>query len=229
MHGANRIPHVFSILCMLLLLAACGSTPATPEQAESTGGEDATTAGAVTVRDPWVRMAVMTGAADAESMMEEELEKMEEGGDDAMTATDEMTHTGAMTHTKEMTATDGMTPTDAMTGSMAHGHGGGTSAAYMTVVNNTDTDDAIIGAATDVAETVELHTVTEGESGMMQMRPVEEIAVPANGEVELKPGGFHVMLIDLTQDLNEGDTVDLTLTLENAGEVEISAPVRMAE
>ncbi len=106
-------------------------------------------------------------------------------------------------------------------------HGGSTSAAYMTLVNGSATADALVSAATDAAEVVELHTVIM-EENVMRMRPVEQIEVPANGETELRPGGFHVMLIGLQRDLNAGDTVDLTLTFANAGEVTVSAPVQVA-
>jgi hypothetical protein len=115
-------------------------------------------------------------------------------------------------------------------GEMDHGDthemgSGSNSAAYMTLVNPGDTPDALIRASTDAAETVELHTVIM-EDGVMMMRPVTQIDVPASGETELRPGGFHVMLLGITDDLEEGETVDLTLTFENAGDVSISAPVR---
>jgi hypothetical protein len=110
-------------------------------------------------------------------------------------------------------------------GDMDHS-GGSTSAAYMTLVNGSDTADALVSAATDAAEVVELHTVIM-EENVMRMRPVEQIDVPANGETELRPGGFHIMLIGLQRDLNEGDTVNLTLTFANAGDVTLSAPVQV--
>ncbi len=111
-------------------------------------------------------------------------------------------------------------------GEMEHA-GGSTSAAYMTLVNGSDTSDALVSAATDAAEVVELHTVLM-EENVMRMRPVEQVEVPANGETELRPGSFHIMLIGLQRDLNEGDTVDLTLTFANAGEVTVAAPVQVA-
>jgi periplasmic copper chaperone A len=106
-------------------------------------------------------------------------------------------------------------------------HGGSNSAAYMTLANSSDTPDALISASTDAAETVELHTVEQTPDGVMKMRPVEQIDVPAGGEQQLKPGGFHVMLLGITRDLNEGETVDLTLVFENAGELTLSLPVQM--
>lgn len=117
-------------------------------------------------------------------------------------------------------------------GSMNNGQHGGmnmgsgsNSAAYMTLVNQTDTSDALISATTDVAETVELHTVID-DNGVMKMRPVEKIDLPAGGEQQLKPGGFHIMLLNIKKDLNEGDTVHLTLTFQNGGTLEVDAPVK---
>lgn len=141
-----------------------------------------------------------------------------------------MSHEEDMTSSHEMSNTNGMSPNEGESGmnmGMMGGHGGGSnSAAYMMVSNAGDTDDAIIKASTDVAETVELHTVIN-DNGVMKMRPVEKITIPANGEQRLKPGGFHVMLLGITQDLNAGDSVTLTLTLEQAGDMTITAPVSM--
>lgn len=105
-------------------------------------------------------------------------------------------------------------------------HGGSNSAAYMTLINSGDTPDALIAAETDVAETVELHTV-EMENGVMKMRPVPQIDVPAQGEQMLKPGGFHIMLLGIQHDLKDGETVTLTLTFEKSGTMDVVAPVQM--
>jgi hypothetical protein len=110
------------------------------------------------------------------------------------------------------------------------GHGdmamnGVTSAAYLTLRNGTAQDDALIRASSDVAEVVELHNV-EMVDNVMQMRPVEQIDVPAQGQAELKPGGYHIMLINVTRDLNPGDTVELTLTFRSGEEITVSAEVR---
>jgi hypothetical protein len=109
-----------------------------------------------------------------------------------------------------------------------NGHGGGNSAAYMTLRNATDTPLALVGAQTDAASTVELHTTTM-EGNVMQMRPVEQIDIPANGEVELQPGGLHIMLLGLTRDLNEGDSIALTLTLDNGETIQLDVPVGLPE
>ncbi len=98
-------------------------------------------------------------------------------------------------------------------------------AAYLTVRNTGDEDDALVAASSDVAEMVGLHeTVTEG--AMMKMQAVEEIAVPAGGEAILEPGGYHVMLMQLKGPLEEGDTFDMTLTFAEAGTVDVAVAVK---
>lgn len=62
-------------------------------------------------------------------------------------------------------------------------------------------------------------------SGEMKMQQVMEIVLPAGTAVELKPGGYHVMFIGLVSPLKTGDTLELTLTFQNAGEVVVSVPV----
>jgi copper(I)-binding protein len=60
----------------------------------------------------------------------------------------------------------------------------------------------------------------------MGMRKIDSLAIPAGGTVELKPGGYHIMLIDLNRELVAGEKVDITLKFEKAGDVKISAEVR---
>lgn len=126
-------------------------------------------------------------------------------------------------------------------------------AAYMEVSNTGDSDDALIGAAVDpgIAATVEIHetvtmdsddggmgsdttmgdmgtdTTMEG-GGMMTMQPVERIDIPAGGSVSLEPGGYHVMFLDLAAPFEAGDSIEITLTFENAGEQVVTAEVRDA-
>lgn len=121
-------------------------------------------------------------------------------------------------------------------------------AAYM--VLEADTDDALVKASvpSTVAARVELHETVAAsggsgsggmggtggmgsggsgaESGAMSMRPVGEIELPAGEEVALEPGGLHVMLLELAKPLTEGQTIRLTLTFEEAGEMTVEVPVR---
>lgn len=102
----------------------------------------------------------------------------------------------------------------------------GTGAAYMIVKNAGTEADRLVGGATEIAGVVEIHEVVD-EGGMMEMRPLAYgLETPAGGEVILQPGGYHVMLIGLTEDLTDGMTFDLTLSFEHAGEVVVPVSVR---
>jgi copper(I)-binding protein len=59
----------------------------------------------------------------------------------------------------------------------------------------------------------------------MKMEHVEALDIPADGMLEMKPGGYHIMLMGLTQPLKEGDEIEITLTFEKAGEVKLKAKV----
>lgn len=98
-------------------------------------------------------------------------------------------------------------------------------AAYMVLQNNGAAEDKLLSVESDVARTIELHETKES-GGMMEMSPVPNIPVPANGRTELKPGGLHVMLIGLTRQLKAGEKVQLTLNFEKAGKMPVTAEVR---
>ena len=97
-------------------------------------------------------------------------------------------------------------------------------AAYLVIQNN-GAADKLLSVTSDIAQAIELHESMES-NGMMQMSPVPNIPVPANSKVELKPGGFHMMLIGLTHPLKTGDNVQLTLNFEKAGKIPVTAEVR---
>jgi hypothetical protein len=124
---------------------------------------------------------------------------------------------------------DGMGGMNSMGDAAEEGDGmqmaGSNSAAYMTIRNAGANVDRLILAESDVAQAVELH-IGEMVDGVMSMRKVEGIEVPAGGTAELAPGGLHIMLINLTRELNPGDMVNLRLTFENAGVREVQATVR---
>lgn len=100
---------------------------------------------------------------------------------------------------------------------------GGTGAGFMTL-RSTGGADRLVSAASPAARTVELHTMTM-DGGIMRMRPVPDIPVPAGGTVTLAPGGMHVMLIGLTAPLRAGDRIPVTLTFERAGAVQVELAV----
>ena len=103
------------------------------------------------------------------------------------------------------------------------GLAGGNSATYFVIENGTGTDDTLLSASSDVASAVELH-MTSMQDGNMQMMHQEAVPVPA-GETEFKPGGLHVMLIGLNQELSPGDTFSLTLDFATAGEMPLQVVV----
>jgi len=102
---------------------------------------------------------------------------------------------------------------------------GANGAIYVTLTNTGTQADALLSASSDAAQTVELHEV-KNDGGVMKMRPVAKIDVPAGGKIEMKPGGYHVMLLGLKHDLKKGDKVPVTLKFERGGEVNAEATVR---
>ena len=101
----------------------------------------------------------------------------------------------------------------------------GTSAVYMLLHNHGAEDDALVGVSTDVAASAETHLSQMGADGTMQMIPQESIALPAGGEVELKPGSYHIMLIGLVKDLKVGDNITITLHFEKHEDITLTVPV----
>ena len=116
-------------------------------------------------------------------------------------------------------------------------------AAYMTLTSSVD--DRLTGVAVDagIAATVDLHETvmaggmtgdTTGDTSgsmpvttepTMMMQPVDGIDLPAGTAVELKPGGYHIMLLDRVAPLEMGQTFTITLTFEQAGSVEVPVTV----
>lgn len=87
----------------------------------------------------------------------------------------------------------------------------------------------LVSASSPVAGVVEIHEMTM-DGSTMKMRAIAALDLPAGRTVELKPGGYHVMLMDLKQQVKPGDTVTVTLVIEGAGgkreTLEVKAPVR---
>lgn len=116
------------------------------------------------------------------------------------------------------------TPMGGMGGAMG-GDAPTTSAVYMVIVNEGQAADELVGASSDAATTVETHETTI-VNDVMRMQPVKGILVPAAGKVELKPGGYHVMLIGVMRDLKPGDRFTVKLRFQKSGEMTITPDVR---
>ncbi len=100
---------------------------------------------------------------------------------------------------------------------------GGNSAVYF-VIENSGAEDALLGASVAVADSAEMHRSVMDE-GVMRMEMQPSVAVPGGGRVAFEPGGLHIMLIGLKEDLNPGDSLEVTLTFEKAGEITLQVPV----
>ncbi|MGB0683940.1 MAG: copper chaperone PCu(A)C [Magnetovibrionaceae bacterium] len=96
-------------------------------------------------------------------------------------------------------------------------------AAFMKL--ESETADRLLSGSSTVSEAVELHTHIN-DNGVFRMREVEAIELPAGEDVVLKPGGLHVMLMGLKAPLKEGESFELNLTFEKAGEMTVLVPVR---
>ena len=91
-------------------------------------------------------------------------------------------------------------------------------------IENKGAADQLISASSPVAGEVQLHEMSM-EGNVMKMRQVKDIAVPAGGAVELKPGGLHLMFMNIKAPLTAGQTVPVKLKFSKAGEVEVKIPV----
>jgi len=99
------------------------------------------------------------------------------------------------------------------------------SAAFMVVKNPTALTRKLVRAQSPAAKVVELHAHLLHD-GVMQMRKIESIEIAAGGQVELKPGSYHLMLIDLAGGAQEGKPVPITLFFDDGSSKRIAAPVR---
>ncbi len=98
------------------------------------------------------------------------------------------------------------------------------SAAYLTIRNEGDETDVLTSLKASVSEVAEVHAMTMTD-GVARMGPAGAVKLPAGHEVVLKPGGLHVMLMNLKQPLKEGEKFTLTLTFKGAGPIDVSVPV----
>jgi copper(I)-binding protein len=91
-------------------------------------------------------------------------------------------------------------------------------------IENKGAADQLISASSPVSGEVQLHEMAM-DGNVMKMRQVKDIPVPAGGAVELKPGGLHLMFMNIKAPLTAGETVPVKLKFAKAGEVEVKMPV----
>jgi copper(I)-binding protein len=97
-------------------------------------------------------------------------------------------------------------------------------AVYMTLSNQAAVPDRLLQIATESAVSAEVHETAE-KDGVATMRPIASLEIPAGGSVELKPGGYHIMLMGLKAPLKKGQMIMLKLRFEHAGLVDVMAHV----
>jgi copper(I)-binding protein len=98
---------------------------------------------------------------------------------------------------------------------------------FLKIQNKGNAPDQLISASSSAAGEVQLHEMAM-EGNVMKMRQVKDIAIPANGAVELKPGGYHLMFLNLKGPFVAGETIPVKLKFAKAGDVEVKFPVNAA-
>ena len=109
--------------------------------------------------------------------------------------------------------------------SRATPEGAKVAAGYARIVNHGSAPDRLLSASGDIAGRTEIHTMSVDDKGVMTMRPAEAVEIPAGATVELKPGGFHLMFLELSERKAEGERFKGTLTFEKAGKVDVEFAV----
>lgn len=106
--------------------------------------------------------------------------------------------------------------------------GATTGGAYVTIANDGKEADRLVNVSSPLAGRAEIHSMVM-DQGVMKMRPLKDgLEIPAGGKVELEPGSYHLMFLDVTKRFEQGGTVPVTLTFARAGTVELMLPVGSA-
>lgn len=115
----------------------------------------------------------------------------------------------------------------AVEGSWARPAGEGRmSAGYFLISNFDDVPDTLNGISSNIARYTEIHESFENENGMMGMREIPELVIPAQSTITFEPGGLHIMFIQLTESLSDGQEIELTLHFSRKGDLLLLMPVR---
>lgn len=99
-----------------------------------------------------------------------------------------------------------------------------TAAVYMTIMNHGVATDALLKIATPAAGVAMVHE-SKIEDGVVRMREIVRLELQPHETATLAPGGNHIMLVDITTPLKEGDQISIVLTFEKAGDMTIAVPV----
>jgi len=99
-------------------------------------------------------------------------------------------------------------------------------AAYMTIRNEGTADDKLLSVTTNISGHTMIHETVIDDKGVASMEMVNALVIPAGKSVTLKPGGTHVMLMDLKEPVTGKEKIELDLKFENAGKMKVEAPVK---
>lgn len=103
----------------------------------------------------------------------------------------------------------------------------GMSAAFGTLHNGSDADVTVVSAVSSASPMVELHETVMGTDGTMKMQVRKDgFTIPAHSTLALEPGGNHLMMMGLTQEIKAGEEIDFALTLKDGRTVEFMAPAK---
>ena len=100
-----------------------------------------------------------------------------------------------------------------------------TSAAYLTITNNSQDEAVLVSASSDIAGALEIHQMSD-MNGMMKMAKVSDLHIPAQAKVVLQPGGYHIMLINLKRPVNKGDMIPITLHFKDGMTMTVNAQAK---
>ena len=101
---------------------------------------------------------------------------------------------------------------------------GMTGGAYLTIANGLENPDTLVSVTTNAALITEIHQSYE-KDGVSGMRPVGDLPIEARSITELKPGGYHIMMMQLNRDLAAGDSISVRLLFSQYGSVKLNVPV----
>ena len=101
-------------------------------------------------------------------------------------------------------------------------------AVYFSIENHSSETHEMVAAVSDIAEAVEIHE-SKMSGDVMQMHQLESVSLGPGAEVMFEPGGLHIMLVGLKQDLHSGDEIEITLQFRDFEELTVQVPVQEAD
>lgn len=102
---------------------------------------------------------------------------------------------------------------------------GAPSAGFLTIHNGTDQNEVLLAVSGDFARRLEVHQSFMADGVMKMEEQKAGVVIPAGETVVFEPGGYHLMFMGLDKNFEKGEVYSVTLTFENAGDVELNLPV----